>query len=203
MGWLGVSETIDRVVASIGNAAITRSEVEAEYRFEFFFDGKVPAPEPDLATLARVCDRLIAQKLLAEEAAAEGTEQADPPEKTAEILDEVRRRYGSNEAWEAALRVVELDQQQILARITAQEITLRMIDHRFRPAAWPERSEIEAYYRETFSPAYAQRNAGPVPPIADVENQIREILTQKNINRLFEAWLEEMKSSRRVKVYAF
>ncbi len=197
------SETIDRVMASIGNLAITQSEVEAEYRFELFLDGKSPAPAPDSATLARVCDRLLAQQLLAEEAAAEGTEQADPPEKTAEILDEVRKKFGSAEAFQSALRSVAMNEQEVLARIAAQERTLRMIDQRFRPAAWPERSEIEAYYRETFSPAYAQRNAGPVPPLADLENQIREILTQKSINRLLEAWIGEMKSSRRVKVYAF
>ena len=40
-------ETVDQVVASIGNAAITQADVEAEYRFELILDGKTPASTGD------------------------------------------------------------------------------------------------------------------------------------------------------------
>ncbi len=202
-GAAGVSETADRVVASLGNEAITQSEVEAEYRFELFLDGKVPGSVPDTATLMHVCDRLIEQKLLAEEATAEKTESEDPPGNTTGMLEEVRKKFGSQEAFESAVHSLGLDEREMLARFAIQEKTLRMIEQRFRPAAWPERAGIETYYRETFLPEYALHHSGPAPPLADVEDKIREILVERNINRLLEAWLTEMKSSRRVRVHDF
>ena len=42
------AEVLDRVVASIGEVAITRSDVEREYRLERFLDGQWPPPPPTL-----------------------------------------------------------------------------------------------------------------------------------------------------------
>lgn len=196
-------ETVDRVVASIGNLAVTQAEVDAEYRFEMFLDGKLPPSAPDRTALEQVRDRLIEQKLLAEEAGGEGTQPANPPASAAARLEQVRQKFASQEVFQSALRALGMDEQQALARITDQENLLRVIDQRFRPMAWPERGEIEAYYRETFLPEFAQLSKSPPPPLNEVENRIRDILVQKKINDLLEKWLEEMKSSRRVKVYAF
>lgn len=195
--------TVDRVVASIGNTAITQAEVEAEYRFEMFLDGKLPQGAADAETLARVRDRLIEQKLLAEEAAAEGTEAEDPPPHATELLNEVRGRFGSEEAFEKALRSLGVDREHIVTRMASQEKVLLMIEQRFRPSAWPERAEIEAYYRETFVREFVRHSSAPPPPLNAVENKIREILVQEKINHLLEAWLEEMKSIHRVKVHDF
>ncbi len=196
-------ETVDRVVASIGNAAITQADVEAEYRFELFLDGKTPASPPDQATLVAVRDRLIEQRLLAEEAAAEGAGQEDFQAKAAETLNEIRKRYGSEEAFNSVLHSLGMDRPQLLARIAQQEKVLRMVEERFRPAAWPEPAEVEAYYRDTFVPEYARHGSGPPPALAEVENKIKEILIEKKIDRLLEAWLEEMKSGRRVRIHEF
>ena len=197
------SETVDRVVASIGNAAITQADVEAEYRFELFLDGKTPASPPDQATLVAVRDRLIEQRLLGEEAAAEAAAPEDFQAKAAETLNEIRKRYGSEEAFNSALHSLGMDRPQLLARIAQQEKVLRMVEERFRPAAWPEPAEVEAYYRDTFVPEYTRRGTGPPPALPEVENKIKELLIEKKIDRLLEAWLEEMKSGRRVRIHEF
>lgn len=197
------AESADRVVASIGNLAITQADVEAECRFELFLDGKPAGPPPDPATFAAVRDRLIEQKLLAEEAAAEGVETEEATRKAARRLDEVRARFGTPEAFEAALKATGMDEQQAMKRIADQEKALRMIEQRFRPAAWPEPAEIESYYRETFVPEFVRRNNASPPALAEVENQIREILVEKRINHLLENWLAEMKATRRVRIHDF
>ena len=58
------AQTLDRVVASIGNVAITASDVEQEYRFERFLDAQWPAPPPNSATLADAREHLTYQMLL-------------------------------------------------------------------------------------------------------------------------------------------
>jgi hypothetical protein len=191
------------VVATIGNVAVTQADVEAEYRFELFLDGRKPEAPPDAANFAAARDRLIEQRLLAEEAAAEGVKPEGARDKAAETLAEVRKRFGNPEGFESALKAAGLDEQQAINRLLDQEKALRMIEQRFRPAAWPEPAEVEAYYRETFVPEFARRSTASPPPLSEVENQIREILVEKKIDRLLGAWLEEMKAARRVRVHEF
>ena len=197
------AETVDRVVASIGNAALTASDVEQEYRFELFLNGQSLSVPPDPATLERVRDRLIDQRLLAEEAEAERVERTDLPPQAAATLAEVRRKYPSEEAFQAALRTLEMDEREVLQRLGDQALVLRIIDQRLRPAAWVERAEIEAYYRKTFGREHVEQAAGSAPALEDVENQIREILAQEKINQLLSTWLEELKTSRRVRLHSF
>ncbi len=196
-----LAETVDRVVASIGSEAITLSDLEAEYHFELFLDGRFPEGTPDRGSLLRIRDRLVEQKLLAEEAQAQ--QAAIPPAsgEAAGILAEVQRKFASEEAYQSARRVLGMDEREILVRIERQQNTLRMIEQRFRPAAWPEHSEIEAYYRETFVPEFARPSRQQAPPLAEVESQIREILVQRKIDQLLSAWLEELKSTRRVRLH--
>lgn len=197
------AETLDRVAASIGNVALTASDVEQEYRFELFLNGQSPSAPPDPATLERVRDRLIEQKLLAEEAEAENVERGDLPRQGADALAEVRRKYPSEEAFQAALRTLEMDEREVLKRLEDQAFVLRIIDQRLRPAAWVEHSEIEAYYSKTFVPEYTRHAARPAPALEGVENQIREILVQEKIDQLLPPWLEELQANRRVRLHLF
>lgn len=189
-------------MASIGNVALTASDLELEYRFELFLKGQSPATPPDVATLARVRDRLIEQRLLAEEAETTDIEQGDLPRKAAETLAEIRKQYASAAAFQAALQALGMDEQEVLKRLEEQELVLQIIDQHLRPAAWVERAEIEAYYQTTFVPQYAQRASGPAPALEEVENQIREILVQRKIDQLLQPWLQDLKVNRRVKLHS-
>jgi hypothetical protein len=197
------AETVDRVVASIGNAALTASDVEQAHRFELFLNGQPPSAPAAPATLERVRDRLIDQRLLGEEAEAEKVERTDLPRQAAATLAEVRRKYPSEQAFQAALRTLEMDEREVLQRLEDQALVLRIIDQRLRPAAWVERAEIEAYYQKTFGREHMTQAAGPAPALEDVENQIREILAQEKIDQLLPTWLEELKTSRRVRLHSF
>lgn len=191
------------MVASIGNLAITLGDVQAEYRLEVFLQGKIPAATPDADTLARVRDRLIAQTLLAEEEPGQAPKSPEPAGATPQIMDEVRKRFSSPDAYQAALNSLGMDEPQIVARVAGQENLLRAIEQRFRPSAWPERTEVETYYRETFVPEFFSRSSTPPPALNEIEGKITEILVEKKINLLLESWVEEMKSNRRVRVHEF
>jgi parvulin-like peptidyl-prolyl isomerase len=199
----GSDLTLDRVVASIGNVALTQSDVEEEYRLELFLDGKTPTATPDRATFESVRERLIDQMLLLQEAEAEGVDRTDLLQKAARQLDEVEKKYADEKAFQASLEELGMSREQVLARLAEHELTLRLVDQRLRPAAWADRTEIEAYYQNTFAPEYVRRNKGPAPALSEVENQIREILVQQKIDELLPKWLEELKSSQHVRIHSF
>ena len=89
------AEILDRVVASIGDVAITQSDVEREYRLERFLDGQWPAPPPDSKKLEQVRERLTDQKLLLEEETQDSCHDAALEKTAAEELDGVRKRFPS------------------------------------------------------------------------------------------------------------
>ncbi|MHB8654307.1 MAG: SurA N-terminal domain-containing protein [Terriglobia bacterium] len=197
------SETLDSVVASVDNIAITRSDVENAYRFELFLNSKVSETSPDRATMELVRDRQINQLLLLREADVEGIPAADPPHTAAEELAAIRRKFGSEESFQSALRSLGLSEQNVIERLHDRQRILRLIDQRLRPSAQVEPADIKTYYQKTFVPELTRRGTVPAPPLAEVEGQIREILTQKKIDQLLTSWLENLKRSHRVTVQPF
>lgn len=198
----GGPQTLDRMVASIGRVAITQSDVEREYRLETLIDqGRLPSAPPDAAALDRVRDRLIDQALLDEQVKAEAAAPAGEAA-AASWMAQIRKQFTSQEAFDSALRELDMDETQLRRVLEGHERSLAMIDRRLRPAASPEQAEIAAYYRGTFVPDYAKRGQGAPPPLEAVESRIQEILVQQKIDSELEVWLKELRSSHQVKVYS-
>jgi hypothetical protein len=197
------AEILDRVVASIGDVAITQSDVESEYRLERFLDGQWPPPPPDNKTLGQARERLVCQKLLLEEETQDLSHDPTLEKTAAEELDSLRKRFPSEQDYQSALRALHMDEKQILTTLIDQQRILRIIEQRLRPAAAPATTDVESYYHDVFTPEYTRTHDPPVPPLAEVDGQIREILVQKKIDELLAQWLQEMRPSRRVRFYSF
>ncbi len=146
------AQTLDRVVASIGLVAITASDVELEYRFERFLDAQWPAPPPDAAALAKARERLTYQMLLNGEENPGPADRAESEKSAAEILDVLRKELAHPEDFQRALKDLGMTETEVVARIAQQELMLRLVDQRLRPAASPSNGEVADYYRSTFVP---------------------------------------------------
>ena len=197
------AEILDRVVASIGEVAITQSDVERGYRLERFLDGQWPAPPPDSKTLEQVRERLTDQKLLLEEETEDSSHDAALEKTAAEELDAVRKRFASEQDYQSALHALHMDEKQILTTLIEQQRILGIVQQRLRPAAAPGTSDVESYYRDVFTPEYMQTHGSAVPPLTEVQGQIQEILVQKRIDQLLASWLAELKPSRAVRFHSF
>jgi hypothetical protein len=192
---------IDAVVASVDNSAITLSEVQTEYRIQYFLENeRIPSNPPDPSTIERVRDQLIDQWLLAEEIAPAASDFASLENTARKRLAKIQADVGSKPAFEVALQELGLSESQLLARLVEQERTLQAIDQRLRPQVSVSQPEVEAYYRNKFVPEYLKQNFGSAPPLTEVEGPIREILVQQRVNQLLEAWLTELRSERQVRI---
>ena len=201
---IAAPETLDSVVASIGRVAITASDVEKEYRFERFLDAQWPVPLPDAAALNDVREHLTYQMLLTREENPGPAEQGESAKAAAERLAALRKEFKRPEDFLAAIKDMGMTETEVLTRITQQELMLRLIDQRLRPAASPTDEEVADYYRSTFVPDFQKKNPGAAAPaVSEVEGQIREVLIQKRINELLDQWIEELKPASRVKFHSF
>ena len=195
-------ETLNRIVASVGDTAITQRDVIEQYRFERFLDGKPPTGSPNAQESQAVLSRLISQTLLAEQISASGRESKNAAKSAEETLKEVRGKFPDEQAYQSALQSLGMTEQQVLKRLAMYQRTLGMINNRLRPSALPDPKDIEDYYKNTFVPAYAKEHQGAPPPLDDVREQIQEILVQKKMNELLDDWLDRLKSTHRVAVYS-
>jgi hypothetical protein len=185
----------------VDNWAITESDVKIEYRLEQFIDGHMPGEPPDTDAWKQARDRLIDQQLLSKELEKSNLKPANPAQLEQE-LDEARKKFPNEQAYDAALKSVGINREQILERFGRRDRILRLIEDRLRPDAWVDQADIETYYQKTFVPEFGQRHPGTAPPLDDVEDQIREILTQKKIDQLLEEWLRELRSSHQVEIHS-
>jgi hypothetical protein len=75
----------------------------------------------------------------------------------------------------------------------------RYIDYKFRPSVQIEPADIDAYYQKELLPGLAKTNE-PAPHRAAVEEQIREVLTQRAISDLTTKWLDDTKSRLKIEM---
>jgi len=184
---------VDRIVATIEGDPVTLSELRELGRFQQLAGGTA-ASEKELL------DRRIDQWIVATEAQASGF--ARPP--AADVEREVQRlaaQFPSEEAYRARLRELELTEATVGRLVELQLYLARYLEAKFRPAAQIEQEQVEAYYRGEFSRAMAARGQ-PVPPFADVEERIREVLVQRDITERAGRWLDETRKRLRIEIRA-
>lgn len=190
------------MLASVGDDAITQRDVVEQYRFERFLDGKSPVGSPSSEEIQAVLNRLISQRLLAEQIGGPARGSKDAAKNAEATLKEVQGKFSSQQAYQSALTSLGMTEQQVLKRLELYQRTLQMINNRLRPSALPDPKEVEAYYKDTFVPAYAKGHQGAPPPLDSVRTEIQEILVQKKMNQLLDDWLDRLKSTHRVTIYA-
>lgn len=191
--------TLNRVVASVGGVPLTQREVELEYKLEIFLStGKAPSAPPSSTAMASAIPRLINQKLLEQVLAQYRFDSNAVDRDAAGRIAGLRKKFKDEAAFQSALRALGMTEPQLLAKLKEQSEILQMIDEQLRPSATVSAQDIENYYQKTLVPSYAGK--GPPPALKDVRGEIREILTQKDINQLLDQWLAELKKDHPVEL---
>lgn len=166
------SQQVDGIAARIEDDILTESEVRELGDFQKLVDGQT---KPRAELIQELTDQWIVRG----EANA-----AKYPLPTPEDVDrayaqlekqfpagQFKQRYTSVGLSEAAVRRM-LEEQLYLSRF---------LDYRFRPAVQVSEDQIEAYYKNEFTPQLKARGQA-IPKLEDVADTIREVLAQREID---------------------
>ena len=178
-------ETIDGIAVRIESDIIMDSEVEELAAYQKLVDGK-SKPRADLIR------ELIDQWIVRGEAQA-----AQYPQPSAADVDraysELQKQSGAAADFKNLCAEARIGEAAV-RRMLAQQIYLsRFLDFRFRPAAQADPQQIEKFYDRELVPKL-KKEGQKVPPLADVEPQIREVLVQREIDALSKQWLDDTRS---------
>jgi hypothetical protein len=184
-------QIVDGVAARIEDDIITESEVRELGAFQQLVDGN---SKPRTELISELAGQWIVRGEI-ETAKYPAPTSADVDGAFAQLVgqfpspEEFNKRRVAAGLSEAAVR-----------RMLAQQLYLsRFLDYRFRPAAQIDAKQIEAYYRDEFTPQLKARNQA-VPPLEDVEDTIREVLVQRAISDRAAQWLDDTRSRLKIDV---
>jgi hypothetical protein len=184
-------QVVDRIVARVEDDIITLSEVRELGRYQELVQGN---PVSDDQLLAQ----LIEQWIVNREATAARFSRPSEAEVDRE-LERLEKQFASPEAYRDRLQQLGLSAAAVRRLVERQLYLSRYLDYKFRPAAQVDSGAVEKYYREQLVPAVVARGL-VAPALESVEDQIRELLTQREISERASRWLEETKSQLKIEL---
>ncbi len=184
-------QIVDRIVATVEGDLITWSEVRELGAFNRL-TGQSQRSEPELL------QRLINQWIVTTEATASRFPASSQPQ--LEIAyNQLVAEFPSPDAYRARLRELALDDAAVRRQLARQLFLARYLDQKYRFLVRVEEPSIAAYYREEFAPRLEAGGQKP-PPLEAVREQVSEILTQQEITRMAERWLDESRARLRIEL---
>jgi parvulin-like peptidyl-prolyl isomerase len=182
---------VDRIVARIEDDIILQSQVKELGAFQQLVEGQ---SESDGQLLSELIEQWVVQ--------SEATASRFPDPAQSEVDRELARlasRFANLNAYSAKLSELGFSATQVRQLLQRQIYVERYLDYKFRPSVQIESADIDAYYQKDLLPELARKNQ-PAPSRAEVEDQIRELLTQRGISDLTAKWLDETKSRLKIEL---
>jgi hypothetical protein len=194
---------LDRVVAVVNNQAILASDVERGMRLSVLEPRRNDETPDPRNTLNRLISRsLIQQQMGHEEEQADAPTDDDVQARIAEIRSQlpacVRAKCSTDEGWQSFLAGNQLTIGEVETYLRLRLQFLGFIENRFRSGVQISQEEIQSYYTNTLLPQYAKDQKPPA--LEDVSKRIEEILLQEQVNKLFSAWLDNLRKQGDVQI---
>lgn len=184
-------EVVDGIVARIEDGVLTDSEMRELAGFQQLVDGHAKS-RTDLI------QELSDQWIVRSEA---GATQYPPPsaQDVDRAYEQLVKQFASSEEFDRRRIDANLTQPEVREMLEQQLYLARFLDYRFRPAAQVDDQQIEAYYKNEFSPQLIARKES-VPPLPDVAETIREVLVQREIDDRATKWLDDSRKQLKIDV---
>ncbi len=185
------ARVVDRIVARIEDDIILQSQVRELGAFQQLIEGHAEGDD-------KLLEELIEQWVVETEATAAHFPQPAQSEVDRELA-RLRGNFASPESYASRLGELGLSAGQVRQLLSRQIYVERYVDYKFRPSVQIEPADIDAYYKKELLPELAKKNQAAPDPAA-VEQQIRELLTQRGISDLTVKWLDDTKSRLKIEI---
>ncbi|MGO9323564.1 MAG: SurA N-terminal domain-containing protein [Terracidiphilus sp.] len=195
---------LDRVVAVVNKRAILASDIDDEIRLSIL--------DPNLVgqgTLTRqgALEQLISRALIEQQIREQDMQAIAPSQDEVNArLEQIRKQLpacrrqncATDAGWKAFLAAHGLTPERVESYLRYRLEILSFIEQRFRQGIQISPQQVESYYHDILLPQYAPGET--VPPLDQVAPRIQEILLEKQVNVLFDAWLTNLRSQGDVEV---
>ncbi len=186
---------IDRIAVIVGTHVVKASDVDRDLRVTSF----VNRQQMDFSPTAKrkAADRLVDQQIIRLELTAQGYARATDSNADSLLKQIARDRFqGSEATLKANLLRYGLSEDQLREQLLWQLTVLSFIDQRFRPAVLVTDDDVRAYYDQHLGDL--KRDNPRDNSFAAMSPKIRQSLEGQQIDKEFEAWLDQARKRNRI-----
>lgn len=183
---------VDRIAVTVGNQVITETEVVQEIALTAFLNGEKPSFTAE--NKRKAADQLVEQKLVHREMDMGHYPEASDEQAT-ELLAKTAKNLGGEEEMHRQLAADGLTESDLEKHLLWQLTLVRFIDLRFRPAIQVTEQDVADYYRRVVVP---KQKPGQTVSLADVRDQIRQVLSTERADQQLDEWLKHAKATTRI-----
>lgn len=178
---------IDKMVATVNGELITYSDL----LWQLALQPDSPQDNPRAEDLTRSLNRLIDQRLIAQEAEKLPHIHADDKEVEA-ALTALVRHFSSQEELRQRMTRVGLTSEKLREIVHERVDIEKYLDFRFRSFVVVTAKEIENYYKDVFVPRFRARSPGAiVPQLEQARAEIERTLTESKIESSMQGFLDD------------
>lgn len=186
-------QVVDAIVARVEDDVITFSEMRELAAYQQLVDGRSQTNE-------ELRSELIEQWVVNNEAATARFPLPAQSEVDREVA-RVEKSFPNAAAFQERTVSVGLTPEALRRIITQQIYLARYLDYKFRSSIQVNDAGIDSYYNEHLVPELRAKGQQP-PPLAEVKDQIRELLIEQGVNERTAAWFEETKQRLKIELHA-
>ena len=183
---------VDRIAVTVGNQVITETEIMQQIALTAFLNGEKPSYTAE--NKRKAADQLVEQKLVRKE-----MDMGHYPEASVDQAKALLLKTAANLGGEAELRrQLEADgltEPELEKQLLWQLTLVHFIDVRFRPAIQVTAQDVTDYYRKVVVP---KQPAGQRVPLAQVRDQILQVLTTQKSDQQLDEWLQHARTTTRI-----
>jgi len=198
------AEVVDRLVAVVNRQVITLVDVEREAKFQNL-DLPVTELTDGPSRERRLSEEQATQRLIEQVLIYQQIQEFPGTEVSAREVDlqieRMQKQAGGPEAWNRQLRDLKVSLDDVRERIKWQLQVMEFIDKRFRQFVAVDQNQIESYYKDRFLTDLRKRGIKPEPELSEVEEKIRDILTEEKLNVQVDEWLASLRANATIEIF--
>ena len=184
-------EIIDRIAVSVGNSAISASDLDREIRVTAFLNGSAANFDP--ASKRATAERMIEQKLVRRELELSRYPSPEPSAVEEELHDFRQQHYKNDAEFDRALADAGVTLQEVKGELLWQLTLLRFVEVRFQPGVQVTDQEIQDYFEKKVKPVAQLAHPGETISLDDYHDDIEETLAGQRADKELDNWLKEVR----------
>jgi len=185
------AEIVDRIVATVGRAVITDSQLRRSLRVSAML-ARTPLNESQ-AVWEEARNRMIEQALVKEEIRISRYPVAQPDEVRA-ALEQVRTHLGGDAAYINALREYRLTEDELSKDLGWRLSFARFLAYRFRPSVQVTDEALLAFYA-------SWKPEGAKPAFEAARERVEAAYVEAEAARFLDQWLRETRQQTRIETF--
>lgn len=190
---------LDRIAAVVGDEIILESEVQKLVAIRYLSPA---ARESDVAYRDRVLDELVTDLLRERELRKTGGLDPDPVEVDRRVKALAARVEKERQApFDELLKGAGIARGEVTAYVRRGLALESFTRERLAPTVRVTDDEIRTFYDGPVRDEARKKGLSSLPPLAEVSDEVRELIRARKLNEAISRWTEELRKSSRILVY--